>query len=243
MRSRIRATTIRTFTMIFQIDTEIDPSVRRGHVREVAPKTLLFGEGDPNHGIMAVLDGCIVLTRALADGRRQIVDLLGPGDLFGFEAGATHDCAAEAVTRSRIRAYHPTSPMNAMIAGTLLKRAGRALSRQRDHAFLLGRKSARERVASGLLRLDDVLGGGSGRFECPLTRQDLGDWLGLVLETVSRTLSGLQREGLIVVHEQTDFEIPDRERLTAAAALPADRLRQPPAPPRRRPALREREAA
>lgn len=217
-------------------------AARRGHVRDVAPKTLLFGEGEPNHGITAVIDGCVVLIRALGDGRRQIVDLLGPGDLFGFGTDTINDCGAEAVTRARVRTYHPGRPLDGRLAGALLEQAGRALSRQRDHAFLLGRKSARERVASGLLRLDAVLGGGSGRFDCPLTRQDLGDWLGLVLETVSRSLSGLQREGLIAVRDQTGFAILDRDRLMAAAARPADDVHLPPAPPRRR-LLRDRQAA
>lgn len=205
--------------------------LRSGPVREFAPRTVLHGEGDRKHGITTIVAGCVALTKSLGDGRRQIVDLLGPGDAIGLDSGLIHVCGAEAVTRVRLCARR-ADPAPADDAMALYEQATRALSRQRDHAFLLGRKSARERVASGLIRLQAVLGAGDGPFHCPLTRQDLGDWLGLVIETVSRTLSTFQREGLLLIQDQSRFEILDRYGIAAAAALPAPTARDSRSPRR-----------
>lgn len=205
--------------------------LRLGPVREVPPRAVLHGEGDLKHGVTTIVAGCVALTKSLGDGRRQIVDLLGPGDAIGLDPGRVHDCGAETVTRVRLRTRR-ADPAEADDAMALYQQATRALSRQREHAFLLGRKSARERVASGLIRLQSVLGSDDAPFHCPLTRQDLGDWLGLVIETVSRTLSAFQREGLLLIQDQSRFEIRDRSGLVAAAALPACATREA-RPPRR----------
>lgn len=205
-----------------------------GSCRILPAKALLFSEGDPKGPMLMVLEGCIALTKMLGDGRRQIVDLVGPGDLLGFDGLEHHDCGAETITACRVQPWNPPPAHDEARDALLYAQANRALSRQRDHAFLLGRKSARERVASGLLRLAELLSEDGLAFSCPLTRQDLGDWLGLVIETVSRALSGLQRDGLIAIHHQ-NFEIRDLKRLTAAAVRPLSLTQIVPPSPRRLP--------
>lgn len=168
-------------------------------------------------GVHRVISGAIALSRTLPDGRRQIVDLLGPGRLVGPMAGDRLSVDATALARTRLRRIAAPS------AADLSAELSVSLARLHGHALLLGRKSALEKVASGLVELTALFGSrwpeqaqDGPSFVLPMTRSDLGDWLGLVIETVSRALGDLQRRGLIAIERTDIIHIVDPDGLLAA---------------------------
>ncbi len=170
-------------------------------IRRLAAREALFSRYEPAGRLHEVRHGVVMIHRSLADGRRQIVDIVGPGRLFGFSAGPRHDCTAQALTDTVVLSVEShavdTDPGLAL-------RARRAMveeiGRLRDLALLLGRKSAIERVASFFLVLAEAAGvgmSGSGLLVLPVTRAEIGDHLGLTIETVSRNVTRLKRQGII----------------------------------------------
>ena len=193
--------------------TAAGPVLARGDV--------LFMAGARAGSVYRVTSGAIALSRSLPDGRRQIVDILGPGRLVGVSERVERTSTATALIRTHLR------PLESVAASLLADELAVGLSRMHGHALLLGRKSALERVASGLLELAALFGSADPEeralqtsFVLPLTRTDLADWLGLVIETVSRALGTLQRRGLIGVERTDIIHLIDRPGL---AALTGDR--------------------
>ncbi len=159
----------------------------------------VFGEGEPADQVFKVVRGAVRCFRVLSDGRRQICDFYLPGDVFGIEPGQDRRTTAEALTDTVLVAARRSTVVEDEDSGTarrLWALAMADLQRSQDHALTLGRRSANERVASFLVdmaaRLGDV-----DNLELPMTRQDIADYLGLTIETVSRTLTHLQVSGLI----------------------------------------------
>ena len=159
----------------------------------------VFGEGEPADQVFKVVRGAVRCFRVLSDGRRQICDFYLPGDVFGIEPGLDRRTTAEALTDTVLVAARRSTLVEDEDNGTarrLWALAMADLQRSQDHALTLGRRSANERVASFLVdmaaRLGDV-----DNLELPMTRQDIADYLGLTIETVSRTLTHLQVSGLI----------------------------------------------
>ncbi|MDB5457864.1 MAG: transcriptional regulator, Crp/Fnr family [Caulobacter sp.] len=150
--------------------------------------------------VYQVIGGAVRTLRLLSDGRRQIGDFYYPGDLFGLEIGPEHRFSAEAlgeadilvVKRSALRSYGGDGgPLERMIwTATALE-----LERTQEHLLLLGRKTACEKVASFLLGIAKRF---DGAFKTlPMGRQDMADYLGLTIETISRMLGQLQADGLV----------------------------------------------
>ena len=159
----------------------------------------VFGEGEPADQVFKVVRGAVRCFRVLSDGRRQICDFYLPGDVFGIEPGQDRRTTAEALTDTVLVAARRSTLVEDEDSGTarrLWALAMADLQRSQDHALTLGRRSANERVASFLVdmaaRLGDV-----DNLELPMTRQDIAAYLGLTIETVSRTLTHLQVSGLI----------------------------------------------
>ncbi|MGY2049399.1 helix-turn-helix domain-containing protein [Methylobacterium sp. JK268] len=163
----------------------------------------IYAEGDRAAAVYRVVSGAVRTYRLLSDGRRQIDGFHLPGDIFGIEAGGERRSGADAVTDTLV-GVHRRSDRDALVrqegplAREVVASMMRALERAQDHMVLLGRKSARERVASFLLGLSERAGAG-GPVALPMSRADIADHLGLTMESVSRTLTQLEREGLIAL--------------------------------------------
>lgn len=186
---------------------------------------VVFYEGDDADRIYEVIEGAVMLYKLLPDGRRQVVEVLGPNEMFGLLARKHYDCNAETLTPAVIRIIDRRDAESAPAAQAHITRCLLAqMETLHDHAVLLGRKSAFERVSSFLMRLVP----GRGGPECPgpadknrdeslvllaMTRQEIADYLGLTIETVSRVISDLKRRGLIAIEKQ------DRIRLTNVCGL------------------------
>ena len=159
----------------------------------------IFGESEPADQVFKVVEGAVRSFRLLSDGRRQICDFYLPGDVFGIELGADHRTTAEALTDTVLVVARRSTLGDEGDAGAnrrLWRQAMKALQRSQDHAVTLGRRSASERLANFLVDMAARLGGGEA-LELPMSRQDIADYIGLTIETVSRTLTQFQILGLI----------------------------------------------
>jgi CRP/FNR family nitrogen fixation transcriptional regulator len=158
----------------------------------------IYAQEEPADLVYRVISGSVRTMRLLRDGRRQIGDFYYPGDLFGLEMGSEHRFSAEALGDSEIlvikRARSPGEDggrWERMIWAATAKE----LERTQEHLLLLGRKTACEKVASFLLGIAERF---DGEFKTlPMGRQDMADYLGLTIETISRMLGQLQADGLV----------------------------------------------
>jgi CRP/FNR family nitrogen fixation transcriptional regulator len=154
-----------------------------------------------------VVSGAVRAVRLLADGRRQIADFYLPGDIFGVELGERRRAAAETLGETVLLAARRAALTARPDQGGLWRLALADLQRSQDHVLTLGRRSASERVASFLIDLAERLDGGPA-FDLPMSRQDMADYLGLTIETVSRTLTQLQADGLVSISGCRHVRLP-----------------------------------
>ena len=196
------------------------------HVRRFAPGGVLFGEGDTASEIHELAQGAAMISRRLPDGRRQIVDIVGPGRLFGFTAGERHDCAAVALSASVVCSLDRSAAQrDAQIAERIARAMTAEIHRLRDLALLLGCKSALERVASFFVDLIADDAGPSAEVLLPVSRTEMAAYLGVTIETVSRTITFLKQSGLIAADGRDAFTIVDRTALRRIALGKAGRGR------------------
>src|SRR5215813_6815766 len=179
----------------------------------------IFGEAEPAEYVYQVVEGAVRSYKLLSDGRRQIGAFHLVGDIFGLENGAVHRFTAEAVVDTTVRLVKRVSlehvaETDALVARDLLNMTTSNLQHAEDHMLLLGRKTSLERVAAFLLEMDRRLTA-AGIMALPMCRRDIADYLGLTLETVSRSLSVLHSKGILGFLGQTQRQIVllDRPKL------------------------------
>lgn len=187
-----------------------------------APGEQLFRQGDPVRLIYRVLKGAAVSYRLLSDGRRQVSGFHLPGDFVGLEAGVEHATTAEALGVVHASAIERAdlaqrAATDIGLARALWQVTVRAFHRSEDHALILARQGATERVVAFLLEFAERLGR-SEFIDLPMTRQDIADHVGLTIHTVSRTLSQLQAEGLIEARSTRHVRLLQRGRLESICA-------------------------
>jgi CRP/FNR family transcriptional regulator, anaerobic regulatory protein len=212
---------VRLFSVCGALEpSELDELDRISQVRNFPARTMLFDQGALAGSVFNVTEGVVRLYKSLPDGRRQIVGFALPGDFLGLALMDRYGVAAEAVTQVRVCRFARPAFL-AYVDGKphLLRRlhefAGHELSLAQDQMLLLGRKTAEEKVAAFLLNLQARyarIGVPSVTVPLPMSRQDIADYLGLTIETVSRTLTKLAREKVIVI-------VPDGVRLLVAERL------------------------
>lgn len=187
-----------------------------GATKCVARNAEIFGEDEPATHVYRVVSGAVRAYRILHDGRRQITGFYLPGDLFGFEASDRHLNSAEAICESqisviRISAAHASKSELADPQQDLWPLVKDELRRMQEHMSLLVR-GAEERVAYFLLEMSRR-SGNSGSIRLPMSRQDIADYLGITIETVSRTLTHFEQDGLIALRTSRQIELCKRSAL------------------------------
>ena len=191
------------------------------HTKTLAPGDHAINEGDEAVSVFNVVSGCIKLYKLLPDGRCQITGFLLPGDFCGIETEGTYAYSAAAVEPTEICSM-PRKKLDAVFARRpelqrrLLAIVSHELSVAQEQMLLLGRKTATERVAAFLISLSERgkrIGWPADPIHLPMTRADIADYLGLTIETVSRTMTSLRKDGLIRLHGATEVTVPVRERL------------------------------
>ena len=165
--------------------------------------TEIFGQAEPAAYIYQVIEGAARSHKLLSDGRRQIGAFHLPSDIFGLENGEFHRFTAEAIVDTTLRLVkrqnlEREAKNDPAMVLKLLNITTDNLQHVENHLLLLGRQSARERVAAFLLEMNGRLTS-AGVMVLPMTRRDIADYLGLTLETVSRALSAYKRKGYLKV--------------------------------------------
>ena len=183
----------------------------------------IFNEGDDARYSYKVIQGGVRLCKVRSDGRRQIAEFLLPGDMFGLECGEEHSLTAEAlcdviVMRCPRNHVERLSEEHPDVRRQLMSLLRRELSAAQDHLVMLGRQTAKERVASFLLLLAERTAAQDGdAVDLPMGRQDIADYLGLTIETVCRALTDLKREQQIQIPNRHQVVIRDIEALELVA--------------------------
>lgn len=186
---------------------------------------VLAREGDPANTVFNITSGSVRLYKLLADGRRQIIGFLFAGDFIGLASGKDYGFSAEAiepttVCRFRKTDYQAVVRSRPVLEAALLERAMHELAAAQKQMLLLGRKTARERLASFLLDLparDPMRPSRDNRVRLPMTRAEMADYLGLTIETVSRELTKLKNAQVIQALSLHEIEVERPDRLQELA--------------------------
>lgn len=193
-----------------------------GAVQNIAQDREIFAESDRAEHFYKVVSGVVRTCKFLMDGRRQIEGFHVAGDIFGFEPGSQHLLTAEAVTDCTVIAYRKQkmdlyAGGDELLSRDLLAFAVRGMAKAQHHSLLLGRRSAMEKVAGFLL--DWAQGSANRRVvSLAMTRQDIADYLNLTIETVSRTLSQLERDNVIALPSARQIGLKNLDALEDLAA-------------------------
>lgn len=186
----------------------------------------VFAQEEMTMSFYNLLNGVMRLYKLLPDGRRQIVGFALPGDFLGMATSTRHSFSADAIGSVAVCRFSRTSFARFIEDKPhLLRRinelAVRELSQAQDHMVLLGRRSAKEKVATFLIGWRDRLAqlkGPTKTVPLPMSRQDIADYLGLTIETVSRTFTKLDRDGVIeIMPGSVSLLDPARAEALAAA--------------------------
>jgi CRP/FNR family transcriptional regulator, nitrogen fixation regulation protein len=176
----------------------------------------IYGEGEAADYIYRVISGAVRTYKVRDEGRRQVGGFYLPGDMFGLEPGDEHTFSAEALADSKVlvikrAAVLARAERDSALARELWTLTAQELRRSQDHVMLLI-KSAHERVAAFLLEMAERLADGSA-VELPMSRQDIADYLGLTIETVSRTLTHMENLATIEVAASRRIVLRNRPAL------------------------------
>jgi CRP/FNR family transcriptional regulator, nitrogen fixation regulation protein len=187
-----------------------------GAVMSYPRNTEIFGEGEPAEYVYRIVSGSVRTYKILNDGRRQIGGFYLPGDVIGLQSADEHTFSAEAIADAKVlvvkrSALTALAGRDAAISRKLFDLTSRELRRMQNRMLLLV-KSAQERVASFLLEMAERAAAGN-TVELPMSRQDIADYLGLTIETVSRTFSGLESAATIEVPTSRRIVLRNRSAL------------------------------
>lgn len=177
----------------------------------------IYGEGEPADYLYKVISGAVRVCKVLEDGRRQVTAFHLPGEIFGLELGEEHRFCAEAISQSNILVVKRSALLvlasrDGEVAQQLWKLTADALEGVQEHMVLLGCMNAKQRVATFLLQMARRLSG-ANELELPMSRQDIADYLGLTIETVSRTMSQLEHQAAIGLPTSRRIVLRDRALL------------------------------
>jgi CRP-like cAMP-binding protein len=199
--------------------------LKRAPLRGIEAKDHVFAEGDPKSHIYQVVTGAVCLYKVLPDGRRQVIDFAYGGDFLSLSLGSVETYNAQATVATRVRclsvsALSGLASRDPAIAMRICEAVSAELAAVRDHLVCVVQRSATERVVTFLLALSErnnARNRDCDTLELPMTRADIGDFLGLTIETVSRTFTKLKCRGLIEISQGTTIRLRDTEGLRAMA--------------------------
>jgi CRP/FNR family transcriptional regulator, anaerobic regulatory protein len=192
---------------------------------EIAPHQPIFDEADPAEHVYNVTGGAVKIYKLLPDGRRQITGFLLPGDFLGLTHKEAYAYSAEALGPTRLCRF-PRRKLEGLLdeipklEQRLLGMASHELAAAQDQMMLLGRKSAKERVVSFLLMMSNGAtrrGKPADPVTLPMNRSDIADYLGLTIETVSRTFTQLRTQKLIELLDEKQVRLLKHEALREIA--------------------------
>lgn len=189
--------------------------------QSLRPGQTLFFEGDPAAHVYNVTAGTVRVSKLLADGRRQVTGFLRTGDFLGLARSEAYTYTAEAVNaveicRFAIKEFEALFQKFPRLEHNLLARASNELAEAQDQMLLLGRKAPTEKLASFLLRQmgkAEKMGEPVSPVRLAMGRSDIADYLGLTVETVSRSFTRMRKEGILALPDPNTVVILDQARL------------------------------
>jgi len=181
----------------------------------------IFFEGDDARDVFNVTEGVVRVSKMLPDGRRQVTGFLFPGDFLGLSHDEAYAYTAEAITPARLCRFRRDKLLALFeelpqLERRLLGMAADELAVAQDQILLLGRKTARERVVSFLKHVSKQArkrGETGNPIYLPMSRMDIADYLGLTIETVSRTITKLTKDGVIELPTSSKVLLKDIDAL------------------------------
>ena len=202
-----------------------EQTLAQGQLRRVEAKEFLFAEGDRISHVYRIETGALALYKVLADGRRQVMGFAYPGDIVGLGVDDAYTMNAQAVKPTRVRclsamSLRQSAASDPALGFKLYEAMARELAATRDLMLTTGQRSATERVAAFLLafsRRNQRNGQDPASFKLPMTHTDIGDFLGLTIETVSRTFTKLKLMQLIELAHSNQVKLLDIDALTELA--------------------------
>jgi CRP/FNR family transcriptional regulator len=192
---------------------------------QLPPGAAAYDEGEQADYVYNLTAGFMKLYKLLPDGRRQITGFVFPGDFLGLASEKEYVHTAEAITDATLCKFKRTKLERLFtdlpkLESRLLEISRNELAEAHNQMLLLGRKSAKERIASFLTMLHrraERLELPTRPLEIPMSRNDIGDYLGLTTETVSRTLTRLKQSGIIALNSDRRITIVDPASLSEMA--------------------------
>lgn len=187
----------------------------------------VIGQGENTASYSNILHGVVKLSKMMADGRQQIVGLQFAPDFMGRPFLKESSLTAEAATDVEVCAF-PRANFDRLMGESpdlehkLHQQALKELDEAREWMLTLGRKTAQEKVASFLYLIAthiDPTQSFKKTFDLPLSRADIADFLGLTIETVSRQMTKLRKENVIIIENNRHVIVPDENRLRNAAGV------------------------
>lgn len=222
------ACTVRPLTLCAPLAEDALPALMSIQTRQaVAAGGPIFNEGEPAAHLYTITAGAVKVYKLLADGRRQITGFLFAADVLGLAGadGRSYVYSAEAITAVHLCRF-PRHKLDTMLEHhpelerQLRSLTATELASAQDQMLLLGRKTARERIATLLLQLSHraaLRGAAADPVHLPMSRTDMADHLGLTTETVSRTITRLKRDRVITLLAGNRVRLTDRDALDALA--------------------------
>lgn len=198
----------------------LDELANKAEEITVGSAEYLFREKDSSDYVYIPVSGSIMLERSTSTGSRQVFAFLFTGNLLGISETASYSFSAKTLTESTVIKIHQKIIRNVFDKHpTVAKRyqnvTNHILSLILDQLFVMGQKTAHQRIAHFLLDMEHRLGHGSSKFHLPMSRQDIADYLGMSLETSSRGFSKLKKDMLIHIESNYQITILDRDALFA----------------------------
>lgn len=196
-----------------------------GTLKLLKAREHVFTAGDSRTHVYKIESGAVCLYKIMPDGRRQVIDFAYPGDFIGLGSEAEYTVNGQALEPTRLKCV-PVATLSRMAAADpalgmkLYEAISRELAATQDHLFTIGQRSAAERVACFLLALsrrNARRGQDATTVVLPMTRSDIADFLGLTIETVSRTLTKLRAASLIDLKQCTLVRLLDIVQLERLA--------------------------
>jgi CRP/FNR family transcriptional regulator, anaerobic regulatory protein len=208
----------------------LEQRLAKASLRRVEAKEFVFAEGDPATHLYQVETGAVALYKVLCDGRRQVLGFAYPGDFIGLGAQGEYVINAQAIKPTRLRCL-PLSALSQIarqdprLGFRLYEALASELAATRELLLTTGQRSASERLIAFLLALsrrNERKGQDAKVFDLPMTRTDIADFLGLTIETVSRTFTKLRMLGLIELPQASRVRLLDIERLRGVEGSDAE---------------------
>jgi CRP/FNR family transcriptional regulator, nitrogen fixation regulation protein len=193
------------------------PIEKMGAPMQIDRGAEIFGGGEPTDYLYKVVSGAVCTYKVLMDGRRQVESFYLPGDIFGYELGGEHSLSAEATINSKLlmvrrSAIVALTERDSSVTRQLWMISAKELQRAQEHLMLLV-KTAQERVVCFLLEMAERTAG-ANEIDLPMSRQNIADYLGLTIETISRVLTQLESSGAIALGTSRHIILGSRKALS-----------------------------